>query len=93
MILHSTCLGFARVTVVGCSSGVVHAVSPAVRQDAKAKIITVFLYLSWADLDVEVASLIGDLEDFRPGESIDPETVSVDEQTVGAHAEHYVNSL
>lgn len=55
--------------------------------------MTVFIYLSWADLDVEVASLIGDLEDFWPGESIDPQSVSVDEQTVGAHTEHYINSF
>lgn len=62
-------------------------------KDAKVKIMTVSIYLSWADLDVEVASLVGDLEDFWPGESIDPETVSVDEQTVGAHAKHYVDSF
>lgn len=55
--------------------------------------MTVSIYLSWADLDVEVASLVGDLEDFWPGESIDPKTVSVDEQTIGAHAKHYVDSF
>lgn len=64
-----------------------------VRQSAKDNIMTVFIYLSWADLDVEVASLIGDLEDFWPGESIDPQSVSVDEQTVGTHTEHYINSF
>lgn len=42
------------------------------QQDAKDKIMTAFIYLSWADLDVEVASLIRDLEDFWPGEPVDP---------------------
>jgi len=55
--------------------------------------MTVFIYLSRADLDVEVASFIGDLENFRPGEPIDPEAVAVDEQPVGTHTKHYVNSL
>lgn len=52
-----------------------------------------FIYLSRADLDVEVASFVGDLEDFWPREPVDPEAVSVNEQTVGAHAKHYVNSF
>lgn len=52
-----------------------------------------FIYLSRADLDVEVASFIGDFKDFRPGEAIDPEAVSIDEQTVGTHPKHYVNSF
>lgn len=51
------------------------------------------IYLSGADLNVEVASFVGDLEDFGPGEAIDSEAVSVDEQTVGAHAEHYVDAF
>lgn len=59
----------------------------------KKQIKRVFINLSRADLDVKVASLIGDFEDFWPGEAIDPEAISVDEQTVGAHAEHYVDSL
>lgn len=59
----------------------------------KDKIIIVVIHLSRADLNVEVASFIGDLEDFWPGEPVDPEAVSVDEQTVGAHSEHYVNSF
>lgn len=51
----------------------------------------VCVYLARTDLDVEVASLVGDLEDFRPSEAIDPEAVSVDEQPVGAHAQHDVD--
>lgn len=60
---------------------------------AKQRSIRYLIYLSWADLDVEVASLVRDLEDFGPCESVDPEAVSVDEQTVGAHSEHYIDSL
>lgn len=80
------------------SSGVVHAkkncaVNSSFRRDAKGKVMTGFIYLSRTDLDVEVASLIGDFEDFGPGETIDPQTVSVDEQTVGAHTQHNVNSF
>lgn len=54
---------------------------------------TASLYLSWADLDVEVASLVGDLEYLWPGKAVDPQAVPVDEQTVGAHAQHDVNPL
>lgn len=54
---------------------------------------TVSLYLSWADLDVEVASLVGDLEYLWPGEAVDPQAVPVDEQAVGAHTQHDVNPL
>lgn len=50
-------------------------------------------YLSWSDLDVEVAPLVGDLEYFGPGEAVDPQAVPVDEQTVCAHAQHDVNPL
>lgn len=52
-----------------------------------------FIYLSRPDLNVEVASFIGDLEDFWPGKPVDPEAVSVDEQTIGTHTKHYINSL
>lgn len=51
------------------------------------------IYFSWADLDIEVAPLVGDLEDFWPGEAVDPQTVSVDQQAIGAHTQHYVNTL
>lgn len=50
-------------------------------------------YLSWPDLDVEVAPLVGDLEYFGPGEAVDPQAVPVDEQTVCAHAQHDVDPL
>lgn len=51
------------------------------------------IYFSWTYLDVEVAPLVRDLEDLWPGEAIDPQTVPVDEQPVGTHTEHDVNSL
>lgn len=57
------------------------------------KQISLFFYLSGADFDVEVASFVWDLENFRPGKTIDPETVSVDEQPVCTHTKHYVNSF
>lgn len=48
-------------------------------------------YLSRSYLDVEVAPLIGDLEDLWPCEAVDPQPVTVNEQTVGANAQHYLN--
>lgn len=59
----------------------------------RGQVNEVLIYLSRADFNVEVASFIGDLEDFWPGESVDPEAVSVDEQTIGTHTKHYINSL
>lgn len=50
-------------------------------------------YLSWSDLDVEVAPLVGDLEYFRPCKAVDPQAVSVDEQTVCTDTQHDVNPL
>lgn len=61
--------------------------------EEKKKFIHRFVYLSGTDFDVEVASFIRNLENFRPGEAIDPQAVSVDEQPVCANAEHYVYSL
>lgn len=50
-------------------------------------------HLSRPDLDVEVVPLVGDLEDLWPGEPVDPESVSVDQQTAAAHAQHDGHSL
>lgn len=49
------------------------------------------VYLSGSYLDVEVAPLVGDLEDLRPGEAVDPQPVAVNQQAVGADAQHYLN--
>lgn len=100
MIFYSTCFGFATVAFMSCSRGNVHAiilqVNSYVHQHARHDEIFFFfqyVYLSWADFDVEVTSLVGDLEDFWPGEAVDSQAVPVDEQTVGAHTEHDVNSF
>lgn len=45
-----------------------------------------FLYLSRSDFDVEVASLVGYFEDFGPGESVDAQPVSVDQEATGTHS-------
>lgn len=50
-------------------------------------------YLSWSDLNVEVAPLVGDLEYFGPSEAVDPQAVPVDEQTVCTDPQHDVNPL
>ena len=50
-------------------------------------------HLSRADLDVEVAALVRDLQDLGPGEAVDAEPVPVDQQAVGAHAQHDVDAL
>ena len=50
-------------------------------------------HLSRPDLDVEVVPLVGDLEDLGPGEAVDAQSVTVDEETGGAHAQHNLHSL
>lgn len=50
-------------------------------------------HLSGPNLDVEVVPLVGDLEDFGPGEAVDPQPVSVDEQAACTHAQHYLHTL
>ena len=50
-------------------------------------------HLSRSDLDVEVVSFVGDLQDLWPGESVDPQSVSVDQQTATAHAQHDGHAL
>lgn len=51
------------------------------------------MYLRWADLNEEAAPLVGDLEDFGPGEAVDPQLVLIDHQTAGADAQHDVHPL
>ena len=50
-------------------------------------------HLTRPDLDVEVAPLVGDFEDLGPGEAVDPQPVPVDEEAVGADAQHDVDAL
>lgn len=50
-------------------------------------------HLSRPDLDVEVVPLVGDLEDLWPGEPVDPQPVSVDQQAAAAHAQHDGHAL
>lgn len=47
--------------------------------------------LSWADLDVEVAPLVRDLQNLGPGEAVNPQAVAVDQQAVGTDAQHDLN--
>ena len=50
-------------------------------------------YLSGPHFDVEVVAFVGDFEDLRPGEAVDPELVPVHEQPAGTHAQHYLEVL
>ncbi len=52
-----------------------------------------FLYLSRSDFDVEVASLVRYFEDLGPGESVDTQPVSIDQQATGTHPQHDVNAF
>lgn len=52
-----------------------------------------FLYLPGSYLDVEIASLVGDLEDLWPGKPIYPQPVAVYQEAVGADAQHDVNAF
>lgn len=47
--------------------------------------------LSRADFDVKVAPLVRDLQDLGPGEAVNPQAVAVDQQAVGADAQHDFN--
>lgn len=49
--------------------------------------------LSRSDLDVEVVPLVRNLEDFGPSKTVYPESVFVDQEPVGTHAEHDVHTL
>lgn len=48
-------------------------------------------YLSRSYLNVEVAPLVGDLEDLWPGKAVDPQPIAVNQQAVGTDTQHYVN--
>lgn len=48
-------------------------------------------YLSRSYLNVEVAPLVGDLEDLWPGEAVDPQPIAVNQQAVGTDTQHYVD--
>lgn len=52
-----------------------------------------FSHLAGSDFDVEVVPLVGDLEDFGPSESVDPQPVSVDEQAAGTDSQHDLYAL
>lgn len=48
------------------------------KKTLKEKSKDLFLYLSRADFDVKVASLIGDFENLGPSKTVDAQTISVD---------------
>lgn len=50
-------------------------------------------HLTRADLDVEVAPLVGNLEDLGPGEAVDPQSVPVDEEAVGTDTQHDIDAF
>lgn len=50
-------------------------------------------HLSGSDLNVEVVPFVGDLQDLWPGEPVDPQPVSVDQQAAAAHAQHDGHAL
>lgn len=50
-------------------------------------------HLAGPDFDVEVVPLVGDLEDFGPSESVDPQPVSVDEQATCTNSQHDLHAL
>lgn len=62
------------------------------KQNLSPLFLTVF-YLSGSYLDIEVAPLVGDLEDLWPGKAVDPQPVAVDEQAVGADTQHDVDAF
>lgn len=51
------------------------------------------LYLRWSYFDEEAVVFVWDLEDFWPGETIDPQFIFVNHDTTGAHAHHDVNTI
>lgn len=55
--------------------------------------VWVHTHLSWSDLNVEVVPLVRNLEDLGPSEAVDPEPVFVNQEPVGAHAQHDVHAI
>ena len=51
------------------------------------------LELSGTNLDVEVVPFVGNLEDLRPSESVDPEAVAEDQDAGGADADQDINAV
>lgn len=51
------------------------------------------MYLGWSNFYEEAAAFVGHLEDFGPGEPVDPQLVFVDHQTTGADPQHDVNPI
>lgn len=51
------------------------------------------LYLRWSYFDEEAAAFVWNLEDFGPGETVDPQFVFVNHQTTGANPQHDVNTI
>lgn len=50
-------------------------------------------YFSWPDFDVEITSLIGNLQNFWPSEAVDPESIFVNEQSVSAYTQHDIHTF
>lgn len=61
----------------------------------KQKLVRPLVFKIWKTdlpgsyLDVEVAPLIWDFEDLRPGKAVDPEPVPVNEKAIGTDTQHY----
>lgn len=84
-----------REVIVGLLEDHIETLVPTAVRKSSVGVRTeaVSAYLSWSDLDVEVAPLVGDLEYLRPCEAVDSQAVSVDEQTVCTDTQHDVNPL
>ena len=56
-------------------------------------VLAAISYLSRSNLDVEVVSLVRNLEDLWPRETVDPQSIAVDEQSARTHAKHDLKVL
>lgn len=59
-------------------------------QETRQKCAT---YFCWPDFDVEITSLIGNLQNFWPSEAVDPESIFVNEQPVSTHPQHDIHTF
>lgn len=50
-------------------------------------------YFCWPDFDVEITSLVGNLQNFWPSEAVDPESVFVNQQTISTHTQHDIHTF